>query len=343
MKIPSDEIPQADNLWDVAKVAECVALGAKTYQEIAAGIGKVERQGRYYRKAAEIIGFIAPIGPNHSQLTVLGAKWVAANTIDKKAILIQAALGCKILQRVIPFLESRPNGTSREEILAFLDNVADLGGSSMAPRRVSTILHWLNDCSVIAESGGKYSLKRLPDSVPFLDYSQNESEPLLPKSWALTDYESHALNYKSRTGVTTVLIDQAKHEKANQSHRELVDLVASRAKNAGSVPKVGKLIDLAASFNGADYIFEMKSLSGENARSQVRQGISQLYEYRYIEQSKNAKLVLVIQNKLEDDVEWMNDYIIEDRNISLLWDGDGNLYCPSKLKEEFGFLQPIAV
>ena len=58
MRIPSSEIPQADKLEDIIKVAEAVKNGNKTYQDIAMYIGKVERQGRYYRLAAEILGII---------------------------------------------------------------------------------------------------------------------------------------------------------------------------------------------------------------------------------------------------------------------------------------------
>jgi hypothetical protein len=343
MKIPSELIPQADLLLDVAKVAECVARGAKTYQDIANGIGKVERQGRYYRKAAEIIGFTRSIGSNNSELTQLGAQWVAAQEPNKTAILISAVLSTHICQRIIPYLESHSGGVSRSQLLHFLNEVADLGGGSMAPRRVSTIIHWLTECNIIVEHGANLKLQKLPDTIPFLDYSNNDAEPILPTGWGLNDYIEHGRTLKKRSGITTVFVDQAKMERANASHQDLVKLVATRVKAAGSVPKSGKLIDLAACHNKENYIFEMKSLSGVNARSQIRQGISQLYEYRYLEQVKDAKLVLVVQTALSGDDSWMTDYVLEDRNINILWDGDGNLYCPKKLHADFRFLQPIAV
>jgi hypothetical protein len=53
MKIPSSKIPQADMLEDVLSVASAVNQGARTFQDIATYIHKVERQGRYYRLAAE--------------------------------------------------------------------------------------------------------------------------------------------------------------------------------------------------------------------------------------------------------------------------------------------------
>ena len=73
MKIKSNNIPQADVLEDIIKTVIAVSKGAKTFQEIAKYIDKVERQGRYYRRAAEMLGFIKNTG-NTSYLTELGGE-----------------------------------------------------------------------------------------------------------------------------------------------------------------------------------------------------------------------------------------------------------------------------
>lgn len=343
MKICSDEIPQADKLHEVADVAAAVAAGATTFQEIATHIGKVERQGRYYRKAAEIIGFTRSVGLNYSEITPLGASWVAADATNRRQILVQAVLGTRLFQRLIPFLESHPQGVTRGQLMAFLNNVADLGKPSMVQRRVATFTHWLIECGLVREVGLRYLLNPLPAYVPYVDYSLNEMEPLLPTAYGLTDYTTHEQIYKQRQGQTTYLVDQAKMERANVSHRALLNLVAARVKATGSVPKVGKLIDLAAVHSGQKFIFEMKSTTPENTRSQVRQGISQLYEYRYIEQAQDARLVLVLENPLAGETSWMRDYLLQDRNVLVLWDGDGNLYCPASSQVDLGFLNPVAV
>ena len=57
MKIPSEDVPQADKLEDVVKIIEGVGQGKRTFQDLSQYIDKVERQGRYYRRAAEILGF----------------------------------------------------------------------------------------------------------------------------------------------------------------------------------------------------------------------------------------------------------------------------------------------
>lgn len=344
MKIASDQIPQADKLHDVAGVVEAVAKGAKTYQEIATEIGKVDRQGRYYRKAAEIVGFIQSVGSNLSALTPLGEKWMAANAIEQQKMLIHATLSTRLFQRVIPFIEAHPRGVTRRELRDFLDEVANLGGESMADRRVATVTHWLSDTGIVQMAGNRYVLGTLPAGLNYLDYSSNEAEPLLPTKYGLTDYKEHEKKFKERLGTTTVLVDEAKMERANHGHIDLVNLVSSRIKSAGLVPKMGKLIDLAVQRNARDqFIFEMKSTTPDNIRAQVRQGISQLYEYRYIEQVKDAKLVLVLETKFQSSDAWMQDYLIEDRDVLVLWDGDGNLYCPAKTAAQLSFLRPKAV
>ncbi len=75
MQIPSKDIPQADVLGDVIRAAEAVSSDFTTYQGIANYIDKVERQGRYYRRAAEIIGLIST-HQNHSVLTNFGNQFI---------------------------------------------------------------------------------------------------------------------------------------------------------------------------------------------------------------------------------------------------------------------------
>jgi hypothetical protein len=54
----SELVPQADVLEDIARTVDAVAAGAASFQQIAAAIGKVERQGRYYRKAAQTMDLL---------------------------------------------------------------------------------------------------------------------------------------------------------------------------------------------------------------------------------------------------------------------------------------------
>ena len=82
MRIPSNEIPQADELDDVIATVEAISQGAITFQEIAGAIGKVDRQGRYYRLASEILGLVRKVGRNRAELTNLGRTFINANPIE---------------------------------------------------------------------------------------------------------------------------------------------------------------------------------------------------------------------------------------------------------------------
>ena len=106
----------------------------------------------------------------------------------------------------------------------------------------------------------------------------------------------------------------------------------------GYLPKSNQLIDLAARVEKNDYIFEMKSITEENAKSQIRKGVSQLYEYRYLQNVPNARLVLAVEIQLPDNIEWMHDYLELDRDIMLVWDGDESLFSSSKTKNALNFL-----
>lgn len=82
----------------------------------------------------------------------------------------------------------------------------------------------------------------------------------------------------------------------------------------------------------------MKSTTEDNPHSQIRRGLSQLYEYRYIQNVKAAKLVLVIENPLPKQNQWMEDYLVNDRGVLLVWDGNGKFNCSPKTREQLGFL-----
>ena len=82
----------------------------------------------------------------------------------------------------------------------------------------------------------------------------------------------------------------------------------------------------------------MKSTTQKNVRNQIRKGLSQLYEYRYLQNNPSAMLVLVIDNPLTENNEWLHNYLIQDRQIKLIWDGHNNLFSSDITREELVFL-----
>src|SRR2546430_2704431 len=138
MRIPSEDIPQADVLDEVVRAVEAVARGAKTFDEIAEAIGKVDRQGRYYRRAAEILGFVRN-ERNHSILTAAGRLFIRSPE-RRRELLAEAVLHTRLVQRALPFFEAHEKvGVARKELAHFIAEVTQPVGPSMIPRRVSTV------------------------------------------------------------------------------------------------------------------------------------------------------------------------------------------------------------
>lgn len=336
MTIKSEDIPQADNLIDVIECVMAVSDGARTYQEIASKIGKVERQGRYYRKAAELLGFLIN-ERNDSHLTEIGQDFSQNPTVENP-ILLQAIFNARIFQRIIPFFEIKSQGVTKEELIEYLTQITETVGDSMLPRRASTILSWLKLLNVVVEENNIFQLNRnLNQILPVLEFTDLD-EPILPHSIDLVEYQIVEQRVSSAKESITFTRDQVQYERANDAHRNLINITASKINQKGIQPKFNPIIDLAAKFENNDYIFEMKSITDSNARSQIRKGISQLYEYSYVQNLPNAKLVLVIEKNLPSNVSWMHDYLESDRNIMLVWDGNDDLFSSEDTRRNLSLL-----
>ena len=96
---------------------------------------------------------------------------------------------------------------------------------------------------------------------------------------------------------------------------------------------------MSASIRDDQYLFEMKSTTDGNVHGQVRRAISQLYEYRYLQDAPSAKLVIVIENPPPQEKKWIVDYVVNDRKLLIAWDGDGKtLKYPKEIGSELRFL-----
>jgi hypothetical protein len=140
-------------------------------------------------------------------------------------------------------------------------------------------------------------------------------------------------------GTSNVLIDDAARERADEAHRLLIDLVAAKVRQTGAIPKSNRYVDLSAAIQDDLYLFEMKSTTDGNVHGQVRRAISQLYEYRYLQQVPAAKLVVVIENPPPKEKQWIVDYVVKDRKLLIAWDGDRKtLKFPAENGADLGFL-----
>lgn len=337
MRVQSEEIPQADILIDVIKTVIAVSEGYTTFQKISHYIDKVERQGRYYRKAAEIIGFIKNFR-NNSYLTPLGEKFLKSDPTLNNPLLLQGVLNSRIFQRIIPYLEFKKN-ISRNNFVKFLYTVADLGGKSMAPRRISSVINWLKDLNIVSQKKNIYHFENnlLIQKILTLDYN-NIDEPLLPPSFSLNEYNIVEERTKNAKLSLISYRKNADIDRADNAHRKLVNITSKRIRNAGGIPKYNQFIDLATHFQNQDYIFEMKSLTNKNEKNQLRNALSQLYEYRYLQNKPNAKLILVVEKPLSKKELWRHEYLENDRGIFLIWNGKNDLCSHNRTCNELEFL-----
>lgn len=337
MKIPTKDVPQADVLLDVIKTVILVSENKRTDLEIGNGIGKSARQGRYYRRSAEILGLITN-KQNNSTLTKLGEHFINTGADINNPIILDSILKIRIFQRVIAFLDNFPEGVNRIRITNYLKEVTQETEETMLPRRVSSIISWLQTMDLLIQKDKKYHLTRsLNEKLPILDFTDSD-EPILPKSGELSEYQVVSDRFSIAKEEIIIYKDKTNLERSNNAHQHLINLVASKIRNSGALPRSNQIIDLAARINNQDYIFEMKSITETNVKLQIRKGLSQLYEYRYIQNLPNAKLVLVIERKLYNNTSWFQDYLQDDREILLLWDGNGKLYSDNNVKKELSFL-----
>jgi hypothetical protein len=339
MKIPSKDVIQADSPDRVMMTIDAVARGARNDADIAAAIGDLDaRQGRYYRRAAEVLGFIVRDAGHWSAVTPAGREFASASPAIKREMFIGAVLGNPLFQRLFPYLESKgSHGATRTDLKRFLAQVADLGAQSMVDRRVSSYMGWLVKLGLASLTANRVVLSRLPASVPVVRY-ESDDEPIFPNRYELEEYAEQARRVASRREAISYFVDEAKRERAVTGHESLVRLMAERLRQRGAVPKANRYIDLSARWAGSDYLFEMKSTTEDNPHAQIRRGLSQLYEYRYVQNVEKAKLVLVIENPLPRKLGWIEHYLVADRGILLVWDGQGRFDCPAGVRQQLGFL-----
>lgn len=192
---------------------------------------------------------------------------------------------------------------------------------------------------MVTKDSDRYFLSAewINQAVPILEFT-DVGEPILPRSTDLNEYTTVAARAQKARKTIVTYRDLVASERADNAHRHLVNLVARRIKQQGSIPRYNYLIDLATRFDNTDYIFEMKSLTTSNARSQLRSGLSQLYEYRYFQNLPDAKLVLVVESRLPEQLRWMLDYFESDRDVLAIWDGNDRLCGNQKSRTDLAFL-----
>ncbi len=341
MSLDTAGYPQADKLENVILTVEAINEGYHSDREIGIQLGLErgrsydERQGRYHRKATELLGLTRRASENHSVVTQSGTVFLRSDQQTRREMLTERVVNLPVFRNILAMLESSGGRTSTTSIENSLRVMADTT-ASMAHRRQQTMTSWLNDLGITRKTGNTVILEDIPASVQSIEVP-DINIPVLPRAGDLRRFEE--VNRRVSLARETIIhrIDAALMERRNATHQRLTNLMSAKIRRAGAVPTYNGLIDLATHIENHDYIIEVKS-SVTRMRNQIRRGISQLYEYRYLQGLPNARLVLFIERQLDREDRWMLDYVIHDRGICIVWDDRENELFTLDACEDLPFL-----
>ncbi|MCK4841803.1 MAG: hypothetical protein KAT04_07950 [Methylococcales bacterium] len=127
---------------------------------------------------------------------------------------------------------------------------------------------------------------------------------------------------KRKTIYTDPELTKIRRQRANLSHKVLLEKLHDYLESQGATPYENEHIDLFAELPSKDkYVFEVKSITVNNLLSQTRKGVSQLYEYRYRYQDiigYDVNLFLVYPQE-PVVIPWLQEYLCTDRHIGIIW------------------------
>lgn len=282
---------------------------------------------------AQLLGLIVMNG-DVASLTDLGKQYINAATQDKEKIIQTSILKTKIIRRTLMFIESCNGLVTKKQIRIFLNTITGVSDYSETNGITNRVLDWLNRTSLVSISKNTIRLDIHMDKDFFpLEFS-DLNEPLFINHYQDDIYQTLI----NRIWKDSNDIAEIQSERRDMIHTELIRLLSKQLIQLGRIPRCNQFIDLAVHINGADFIFEAKTVKTQNIVEQINQGVNQLLEYRYIQALPEIKLVLVIGKPLPKDLNWMLDYLETDRQIYLLWDGDSKLHGSDKGRRDLPFL-----
>jgi len=131
---------------------------------------------------------------------------------------------------------------------------------------------------------------------------------------------------KAKAGWVLSRYSKERLDAASAKHAELLYVLGGFLGFHGHRVEANQFVDAFTRLRSGPAIFEAKSLTDDNELSQVRQGLSQLYEYRFRHALVDASLWLLLSRAPKED--WLVDYLHRDRGVYLLWLEDGKLSGP---------------
>ena len=120
---------------------------------------------------------------------------------------------------------------------------------------------------------------------------------------------------------------KSKLDAANAKHSEILSVLVRYLNSHGHDVGKNQFIDAFTRLKSGPALFEAKSIRDDNEISQIRHGLSQLYEYRFRHDIGDASLWLLLSQKPKET--WLIEYLERDRDIRVLWVEDNQISGPS--------------
>ena len=164
-------IPQADKLWDVARVPEAVQQGLTTPAAIGTYIGrKGPRQGLYYTQAARVLGLVnEDFSDDTLIVTSYGRMFIRYDRRSQRQGLRRLLRENEPTRSVLLALKAR-GGLNWDDVARVLQGLAPLAKST-AYRRARTAAAWL--CTVGLASWGDGTLRYNELRQPVMMHRRN--------------------------------------------------------------------------------------------------------------------------------------------------------------------------
>jgi len=154
------EVPQANDLLKVFRVAELISDGANTPSEVADGLGIVEREGAYYLSAARAVRLVRTVPqatPTEYMLAYLGEEYVAATRLKRMPVVVRGTLVAPHVVFVAERLGlttplSTPTPRELHDVTLVEPELVGLGplGGATPRRRASTLVSWMRTIDRLA-------------------------------------------------------------------------------------------------------------------------------------------------------------------------------------------------
>lgn len=159
-----DEIPQANDLIKVGHTVIAVSKGCNTFQLIAAELKMVDRQARYYRKAAEILGLIKTGGINNSLLTDAGKNFIrsAFQTNDILKSIKPYFLAIPLIREVYDQVSTQRSVSDKNILEVLIQLTGSTSKNTTIVRRLSTFVSWLKQVDMLKPSEKDNSFTLIP-------------------------------------------------------------------------------------------------------------------------------------------------------------------------------------